>query len=164
MATSSVWGEHTYMLRDAWSGKLPHIPRDVMSVEIASPAVWECTRLVMSDELVSQAERSECLTLIIDGLVEMARGKGATTMISLSPLPLMRAMRQLGYQVTMLGEAYRSGEDGRQYGVLRMPTEYSTARRAQMTLGMTARLTQRVLAPIEAVQAAYVGQQHEAVH
>ena len=132
MATTSIWGEHTYMLRDAWSGKLPHIPRHVMSVEIASPAVWECTRLVISDTLTSQADRSECLTLIVDGLVELARAKGATTLISLSPLPFMRAMRQLGYEVSLLGEAYRSGEDGRQYGVLRMPAEYSTARRALM--------------------------------
>ncbi len=132
MATSSVWGDHTYMLRDAWSGKLPHIPRHVMSVEIASPLVWECTRLVISDEITGQADRAECLTLICDGLVEMARAKGATTMISLSPLPFMRAMRQLGYQVTLLGEAYRGDEDGRQYGVMKMPTEYSTARRVQM--------------------------------
>lgn len=132
MATTSIWGEHTYMLRDAWSGKLPHIPRHVMSVEIASPAVWECTRLVISDALTSQAERSECLTLIVDGLVELARAKGATTLISLSPLPFMRAMRQLGYEVSLLGEAYRSGEDGRQYGVLKMPAEYSAARRALM--------------------------------
>ena len=96
MATTAIWGEHTYMLRDAWSGKLPHIPRHVMSVEIASPAVWECTRLVISDQLTSQVERSECLTLIVDGLVDMARAKGASTLISLSPLPFMRAMRQTG--------------------------------------------------------------------
>ena len=130
MATTSVWGEHTYMLRDAWSGKLPHIPRHVMSVEIASPEVWECTRLVISDQLVSQADRSECLALIVDGLVEMARARGATTLISLSPLPFLRAMRQLGYEVSLLGEAYRSGEDGRKYGVMKMPTEYSHMRRA----------------------------------
>lgn len=138
MPTTSIWGEHTYMLRDAFSGKLPHIPRHVMSVEIASPAVWECTRLVVSDQLTSQADRSECLTLIVDGLVEMARAKGANTLISLSPLPFMRAMRQLGYGVSLLGEAYRSGEDGRQYGVLRMPAEYSNAKRAQMDRIVTA--------------------------
>ena len=130
MATSSVWGEHTYMLRDAWSGKLPHIPRHVMSVEIASPEVWECTRLVISDNLVSQADRSECLALIVDGLVDMARARGATTLISLSPVPFLRAMRQLGYEVSLLGEAYRSGEDGRQYGVMQMPAEYSHMRKA----------------------------------
>ena len=130
MATTSVWGEHTYMLRDAWSGKLPHIPRHVMSVEIASPEVWECTRLVISDQYLTQAERSACLALIVDGLVEMARAQGATTLISLSPLPFLRAMRQLGYDVALLGEAYRSGEDGRKYGVLQMPAEYSHMRRA----------------------------------
>lgn len=130
MATSSVWGEHTYMLRDAWSGKLPHIPRHVMSVEIASPEVWECTRLVISDSLVTQADRSACLALIVDGLVDMARARGATTLISLSPLPFLRAMRQLGYDVSLLGEAYRSGEDGRKYGVLKMPAEYSHMRLA----------------------------------
>ncbi len=134
MATTSVWGEHTYMLRDAWSGKLPHIPRHVMSVEIASPLVWECTRLVISDTLTSHEDRSECLTLIVDGLVEMARAKGATSLISLSPLPFLRAMRQQGYDVSRLGDTYRNGEDGRMYAVLQMPTEYSTARRNLMGL------------------------------
>ena len=157
MATTSVWGEHTYMLRDAWSGKLPHIPRHVMSVEIASPQVWECTRLVLYDALTSQADRSECLTLIIDGLVELARAKGASTLISLSPLPLMRAMRQLGYEVTLLGDAYRNGGDGRQYGVMRMPTEYSAARRAAMMqpFAVASRLKSKPLAPMEVVQAAF---------
>lgn len=164
MATSSVWGQHTYMLLDAYSGKLPHIPRHVMSVEIASPQVWECTRLVISDTLTSQADRSECLRLVVDGLVEMARAKGATTMISLSPLPFMRAMRQQGYEVTLLGEAYRSGEDGRQYGVMKMPTEYSTARRMAMAapFAMASRLTHREAAPLEVVQAAYAPRLHEA--
>lgn len=128
MATTATWGEHTYMLRDAYSGKLPHIPPHVMSVDIASPQVWECTRLVISDELTTAAERTDCLTLIVDGLVEMARANGADTLISLSPLPFMRAMRQVGYDVTRLGETYRNDEDGRQYGVLRMPAEYSRAR------------------------------------
>ena len=155
MATTAVWGEHTYMLRDAYSGKLPHIPRHVMSVEIASPLVWECTRLVISDSLTHAAERAECLTLIVDGLIEMARAKGANTLISLSPLPFLRAMRQQGYDVSLLGDAYRSGEDGRQYGVLRMPAEYSTARRTQMERSATmAPLVPKRRSPVEILQAA----------
>ena len=130
MATTAMWGEHTYMLRDAYSGKLPHIPAHVMSVEIATPNVWECTRLVMSDSLTTQAERSECLTLIVDGLVEITRKRGGTELICLSSMALMRALRQLGYEVTKLGDTYRNDEDGRLYGVLRMPAEYSKARRA----------------------------------
>jgi acyl homoserine lactone synthase len=127
MATTATWGDHTYMLRDAYSGKLPHIPPHVMSVEIASPKVWECTRLVVSDDLKTQKERTECLTLIVDGLVETARAHGATELICLSSLALMRALRQIGYDVDRLGESYRNAEDGRQYAVLRMPAQFSNA-------------------------------------
>jgi N-acyl-L-homoserine lactone synthetase len=130
MATTAMWGEHTYMLRDAYSGKLPHIPAHVMSVEIATPNVWECTRLVMCDSLTTQAERSECLTLIVDGLVEITKKRGGTELICLSSMALMRALRQMGYDVTKLGDTYRNDEDGRLYGVLRMPAEYSKAKRA----------------------------------
>jgi N-acyl-L-homoserine lactone synthetase len=126
MATTATWGEHTYMLRDAYSGKLPHIPAQVMSVEIASPMVWECTRLVISDVLTTQRERSECLRLIVDGLVATAIAHGANELICLSSLALMRALRQMGYDATRLGEPYRNDEDGRLYAVLRMPAVYST--------------------------------------
>jgi N-acyl-L-homoserine lactone synthetase len=131
MATSSSWGAHTYMLRDAYSGKLPHIPPQVMSVEIATPKVWECTRLVIANELETQAERVDCLRLIVDGLVELTRRHGAEELICLSSLQLMRVLRQIGYEVSRLGETYRNDEDGRQYGVLRMPAEFSTARRQE---------------------------------
>ena len=127
MPTTAVWGTHTYMLRDALSGKLPHIPPHVMSVEIASPQVWECTRLVVSDTLTTAAERSECLRLIVDGLVDITRQQGGTELICLSSLALMRALRQLGYDVTRLGDTYRNDEDGRQYAVLRMPAAYARA-------------------------------------
>jgi acyl homoserine lactone synthase len=125
MATTAVWGAHTYMLRDAYSGKLPHIPPHVMSVEIASPQIWECTRLVIADALTTAAERSECLRLIVDGLIEITQAQGGNELICLSSLALMRALRQLGYQVSRLGETYRNDEDGRQYAVLRMPAEYA---------------------------------------
>lgn len=128
MATTATWGEHTYMLRDAYSGKLPHIPSHVMSVEIATPNVWECTRLVISDQLTTAAERTECLTLIVDGLVEITKAQGGEELICLSSLTLMRALRQIGYEVSRLGDTYRNDEDGRQYAVLRMPAEFSRAR------------------------------------
>ena len=126
MATTAEWGGHTYMLRDAYSGKLPHIPPHVMSVEITSPLVWECTRLVISDQLTTATERAECLSMIVDGLVTMARDQGASELICLSSLMLMRALRQLGYEATQMGETYRNSDDGRLYAVLRMPASYST--------------------------------------
>lgn len=130
MATTVAWGDHTYMLRDAYTGKLRHIPGHIMTTDIAAPDVWECTRLVISDALTTQAERSECLRLIVDGLVETARSQGATQMICLSSMLLMRALRQLGYGVEKAGPTYVNDEDGRVYGVLRMPAEFSTARKA----------------------------------
>lgn len=138
MATTTTWGEHTYMLRDAFSGKLKHIPPNIMSVDIASPKVWECTRLVIASNIVSQAERAECMCLIVDGLVDTVRRHGAEEMICLSSLHLMRALRQLGYQVDRLGETYQNAEDGRTYGVLRMPAEYSNARKAVMQMSVMA--------------------------
>lgn len=132
MATTAVWGEHTYMLRDAHVGKLKYIPPSVMSVEIASPRVWECTRLVVSSDLTTHAERAECLSMLTDGLVDMAREAGAEEMICLSSMHLMRVLRGLGYDATRLGETYRNEEDGRLYGVIHMPADYSNLRREKV--------------------------------
>jgi len=125
MPTTTTWGSHTYMLRDAFQGKLPHIPPRIMPEDIASPGVWECTRLVIDESLRSHEERSLCLRLIVNGLVATARAGGATQMICLSSLALMRALRQIGYDVRQLGESYRNPEDGRRYAVLGMPATYA---------------------------------------
>lgn len=122
MPTTSNWGAHTYMLRDAVNGKLVDIPAQVMSSEIRTPEVWECTRLVLSDSLRTHAERSECLSLVVDGLVRVARQNGASELMSLSPVSLMRALRQLGYSANRIGEPYENPGDGRRYAVLSMPT------------------------------------------
>lgn len=124
--TSARWGEHTYMLRDAYEGKLGDIPPDVMIGEIATNDVWECTRLVMSDAVSTAAERSRCLQLIVDGLVSVAGENGAREMMSLSPLSLVRALRQLGFAAERVGEPYKNEGDGRRYAVLSMPTDVRT--------------------------------------
>ncbi|MCX7299316.1 MAG: autoinducer synthase [Rhodobacterales bacterium] len=121
MATTATWGQHTYMLRDAVGGRLADIPADILGREVADPCVWECTRLVIADEVKSHADRSLCLSLIVDGLVDVAARHGAEQMISLSPLPLMRALRQLGFGAERIGAPYRNDTDGRQYAVLAMP-------------------------------------------
>ncbi len=154
MATTATWGAHTYMLRDAYSGKLPHIPPHIMSVEIASPKVWECTRLVISSALTTQFERGECMRLIVDGLVDLVTDHGAEELICLSSLHLMRALRHIGYDVSRLGETYRNEEDGRQYGVLQMPARYSAKRQIQMELAQTVTpLVQRRRAPVDLMPA-----------
>jgi acyl homoserine lactone synthase len=121
MPTTSSWGEHTYMLRDAFQGKLGGIPDRAMPSEIATPQVWECTRLCMSSGLRSHVERSRCLSMIVNGLVDIAVDHGASELLTLSTISLMRALRQLGYPADRLGEPYRDPGDGRRYAVLKMP-------------------------------------------
>ncbi|OIQ71643.1 acyl-homoserine-lactone synthase [mine drainage metagenome] len=132
MATTAAWGEHSYMLRDAFAGKLPDIPASVMPHEVQTSLVWECTRLVMSDAVKTQAERSQCLTLIVEGLAEVAMRHGASELMSLSPVSLMRALRQLGWQADRLGEPYENAGDGRRYAVLTMPVHRAMPHPAAM--------------------------------
>ena len=118
MATTAKWGTHTYMLRDALKGKLIDIPASVMAAEM-----WECTRLVISDEVNTHADRSACLGLIVQGLVDVAAEAGASHLMSLSPLALMRALRQLGFGAERIGDPYLNEGDGRRYAVLSMPAK-----------------------------------------
>jgi acyl homoserine lactone synthase len=121
MPTSSVWGKSTYMLRDALRGCLEQIPAGAMPRDLASDEVWECTRLLISDRVTSHSERATCLSLIVDGLIDIANRHGGVELVSLSPLPLMRALRQLGFSADRMGEPYVSESDGRRYAMLRMP-------------------------------------------
>lgn len=121
MPTSASWGRHTYMLRDAHRGRLDQIPAQAMPDDIATSDVWECTRLVISNGVAGQQERAECLSKIVTGLVEITHRNGGSQLLSLSPLPLMRTLRQLGFPANRLGEPYQSETDGRKYAVLSMP-------------------------------------------
>lgn len=123
MPTTSSWGQYTYMLRDAVAGKLADIPPRVLGAEIEAADVWECTRLVMSDGVTCHQDRAHCLSLIVEGLADVARRHGARELMSLSPLSLMRALRQLGWQADRIGEPYDNPGDGRRYAVLAMPAE-----------------------------------------
>lgn len=123
MPTTACWGAHTYMLRDAVRGRLADIPPAVMPEEIVSPEVWECTRLVVSDDLRSLPERAQCLSLIVEGLARVAHARGARRLMSLSPLSLVRALRQLGWAPERIGEPYVNHGDGRQYAVLAMAAQ-----------------------------------------
>ena len=107
------------MLRDAFLGRL-NIPPSVMPEEMTTDSVWECTRLVISDEVSTQAERSFCLSLVLGAAVDLVRQYGGRELISLSPVHMARTLRQLGFPAQTVGEPYRDG-DGRRYAMLRMP-------------------------------------------
>ena len=121
MPTTSTWGQHSYMLRDARRGHLGGIPQNAMPADIASPYVWEITRLVISPDLRTARERNLCLSLMGQGLYDIAESEGAAEYMGLSSVALVRAMRQLGFPVEKLGETYQDNDDGRRYAVLRMP-------------------------------------------
>jgi acyl homoserine lactone synthase len=130
MPTTSSWGKHTYMLRDALLGTVEQIPSEVMPTDIVSDEVWESTRLVISDAVTSRIERSECLSMIFGGLVDIANRNGGNELVGLTRPPLVRALRQLGFAADRLGEPYVSQSDGRKYAVLRMPAMQSSHRLA----------------------------------
>jgi N-acyl-L-homoserine lactone synthetase len=119
MPTTARWGQYSYMIRDAFLG-LISIPAAIVPAEIVSDGVWECTRLVISDEISTQAERTFCLSLILCAAVDLIRERGGRELISLSPVPMARTLRQLGFLAERVGEPY-SERDGRRYVVLRMP-------------------------------------------
>ena len=121
MSTTAHWGDHTYMLRDAQMGKLGTIPK-MLDAEIADPKVWECTRLVIADEVKSMRERTTCLALILDGLVQLAEREGAETLISLSNLWLLRVLRKLGYDAALMCDPYVNADDGHKYAVMSIQT------------------------------------------
>lgn len=119
LSTMAEWNGAGCMLNDVLDGKLPTIPKSVIDGPIRTPSVWECSRLVMAEDIGTAAERAECLSLIVDGLAGMARAKGASQLISLTRLPLLRALRQLGWACDRIGQPYV--QDGRSYAVLSMP-------------------------------------------
>lgn len=118
MSTAAKWGDHTYMLKDAMTGKLSTIPSNLIEEVIESPKVWECTRLVISPEVKSMRMRTQCLDLIVEGLINMAHAEGADTLISLSNLWLLRALKRLGYGAELLGAPYENSDDGHKYAVM----------------------------------------------
>ncbi|MEL6682146.1 MAG: acyl-homoserine-lactone synthase [Pseudomonadota bacterium] len=121
MATTAQWGSYTYMLRDAVDGKLIGIPADIIPEAEVTPNVWEATRVVISDEVNTHADRSECLSLILDGVVDQATQHGATEIIALCPPVFARTLRQLGYRAKLIGQPYVNIHDERRYVAMSMP-------------------------------------------
>lgn len=123
LSTLAEWNGAGCMLNDVLEGKLPTIPTTVIDGPIRNAQVWECSRLVMAEDIGTAEERSACLSLIVDGLAAMARAKGGSQLISLTRLPLLRALRQLGWACDRIGQPYV--QDGRSYAVLSMPATKS---------------------------------------
>ncbi len=78
MPTTATWGSHTYMLRDALRGRLEDIPSHMMASDIATSDVWECTRLVTADSVVTHADRAACLSAVIGGVIDIVTEWGGS--------------------------------------------------------------------------------------
>ena len=83
--------------------------------------VWESTRLITADSVNNHADRGRVLSLVMQGVSDIARAHGAVELIAIAPVLLVRAMRQLGWPVNRASEPYYGKEDGRCYAVLSMP-------------------------------------------
>lgn len=132
ISTTAQWGEHSYMLRDAITGKLPAIPK-VMEEVIYTPSVWESSRLVISASVTTQSERARCFDLIAEGMFRMLFANGGDYIITLSNAWVLRSLRKLGYTVDVLSEPYESVEDRHKYFVMAIRDKRTEARLPRAT-------------------------------
>lgn len=119
MSTQHKWGADGYMLGDAAKGMLPGIPQTVVPKGFEGAHVWECTRLVLEEGLPDDV-RYDALHMVADGILTAARTKGASKMIALTQVAMMRAVRKMGYHLEQVGPSYRDPSSGRAHAVFTM--------------------------------------------
>lgn len=117
--TDASWGIYTSMLEDAARGLLDDIPADLFDPALKGLAYWEGTRLVISDEVTSVLGRTQCLAMVIDGLMRIVADGGGAYLVTLSPVALERSARLVGLQTAKVSRSYESGSDGREYAVFK---------------------------------------------
>lgn len=130
--TISSWGAYTTMLEDASRGLLDDIPADLFTPSMKRPGSWEGTRLVVSDEITSVLARTQCLALVIDGLMRTIASFEGTHLITLSPVALERSARLLGMQTRQVSRKSRSQTDDREYAVFESKVARSIDRLEQL--------------------------------
>ncbi len=119
LSCSTKWNGWTYMLLDAHRSLLGGISPNLLHTYPQDIKTWECTRLVV-DHNLSLSDRTSALRLVVGGLCHQAFGRGAHSLLSLSPRVLGRKLRQLGYDAEAIGNQYQCSEDGRIYRVFKM--------------------------------------------
>ena len=120
ISTQSMWGESSYMLKDAMLGKISSIPDNVFDKCIEKRDIWEGSRLVISDDVVSHTLRAAILYSIIKEIVEFLRDNNSTQLLTFSPVTLRRKVSAMGFPVIQAGSPFRGFEDSRTYAVLSM--------------------------------------------
>ena len=89
---------YSYMIRDAYQGLLPGLPRDLCFDEPpVSDKVWELTRFVSVDGArVGKA--------VLDNVNRYLKKRGAESCLFLGPPAFMRMSKAMGYQPEPLGK------------------------------------------------------------
>lgn len=114
VATSEV----SYMIRDAAKGLLDGIPSDILIDEPpTSSDVWEITRL--------SSRSGKAVRILAAAFNAFLAVEGATRMISLSPVALMRRMRAIGFESAAIGPAVNM--DGIDFAVISTKIDYTAA-------------------------------------
>lgn len=99
-------GMYSYMLRDAQSGLLEPIPRDVLFFRApVDPQIWEASRLFIVRE-VPAPRRTSVQTLIMNRMTEAARELGGTHVIGIVPAVWSRWLRRLDLDAIPVGPRF----------------------------------------------------------
>ena len=119
--TTASWGRHRYMLRDicgtrSISHRASSRRRSRRTRSGRSRGWWFRTDLAHN----GGALRWTACRSSFGRRSSLVRQHGGQELISLSPVPLARTLRQLGFPVRRVGEPYCES-DGRRYAMLRMP-------------------------------------------
>ena len=98
---------NSYMLRDAYFGKLEGLPKELCDKEPpVNDTTWELTRLISK-------EKSNLASTILSQTNEFLYSKGADKCLTLSHPILGRMGRQLGFTVNPLGPVLGNKDSGK---------------------------------------------------
>jgi acyl homoserine lactone synthase len=123
LSTQGSWGNTSYMLKDAMLGRISSIPSKVFNTCIENQHVWEGSRLVISDDVISHSRRSAVLYSIIRGIVQFLQDKNGKRLLTFSPVTLKRRVCAMGFPVKQVGLPIRGFGDNRTYAVLSLELE-----------------------------------------
>jgi len=81
-------------------------------VELTSPAIWECTRFCLDDNLLENGREDEMLfasAALIEAVGDVALRAGIEAIIGNFDEPMLRLYRRIGCEVEVLGSTSRYG-------------------------------------------------------
>lgn len=101
--TTAKCGIYSYMIRDAQSGLLDYMPKDLLHFDApTAPHIWEASRMFIS-KAVPKNEHAAVKSKLIKELVKTTRVLGATQIIGIMPTIWPIDVESLGIDVAPAG-------------------------------------------------------------